>query len=66
VAEKQRPSEAKALEEKKGLIAALKALRDPKSSFSANSEASIFIPRRRHGWKRRRKNSHSALQRLKA
>jgi hypothetical protein len=43
IAEKLHPSTsgAKALTETKGFIAALKTLRHPKSSFSANCEATI-------------------------
>jgi|SRR5258708_1657304 len=39
------PSEAKALTEKKSFIAALKALRHPKASFSANCKAFIHFAR---------------------
>jgi hypothetical protein len=40
------PSGAKALADKKGFTAALKALRHPKSSFSANFKAAFTAVRR--------------------
>jgi hypothetical protein len=52
---------------KKGFIAALKALRHPKpSSSSADCKAGLRLPSYTARLKRLQKNSHSALERLKA